>query len=108
MLLLAPYMKEISQMYTFSVEALLCNELVTHAQFGKAEDVISLWKDSTMEMAYMLGNRKDLTCEQLKNVLEGLMTKYETHLERCIATAINNSLTEREEENVTLHAQILR
>jgi len=101
-------MKEISLMYNFSVETLLCNDLIVHKQFGKAEDVISLWRDSTMEMAYILGNRTDLTCDQLKNVLETLMFKYEKHLEKCIATAIVNSLKEREENNVILHTEILR
>jgi hypothetical protein len=107
MLLLAPYMKEANLMYKFSVEALLCNDLITHIQFGKAEDTMNLWKDSTMEMAYLLGNRRDLSCKQLKNVLESLMTKYEAHLERCIAIAIRNSLKEREAEDVLLHSEIL-
>jgi len=106
MVLLAPYMKEIKQMYNFSVEALLCNELVSHSQFGKAENVMDLWKNSTMEMAYLLGNKTNVAAKKLKDMLEGLMTKYEYHLERNIRVAIHNSLEEKEDE--PFYSEILR
>ena len=92
MLLLYPYMKEIRQMHTFTAEVLEANEEVKSKDLTKALEVIDLWQKSTMEMAYILGERTDLTCDELKHVLEQLLFKYEYHLERNIKVAIGQSL----------------
>jgi hypothetical protein len=82
MTLSGPYVDTVNEMAATVIEAMVESDNIPHQLFFKAADMVNRWKDSTVELIYLM---ESATCLEL----DCLLDKYESHLCQCLYYANN-------------------